>query len=64
MVERLAESGVRAFRFWSFAHPELPADRFPAAAARRAGTVVLPVHQELRPADIDRIAAAATDAGA
>jgi dTDP-4-amino-4,6-dideoxygalactose transaminase len=38
----------------------LPVDQFPDAAALRASVVGLPVHQELRPADLRRIAHAAT----
>ena len=36
-------------------HPTYPAVRFPAAARRRATTIGLPVHQELRPEDVDRM---------
>jgi dTDP-4-amino-4,6-dideoxygalactose transaminase/CelD/BcsL family acetyltransferase involved in cellulose biosynthesis len=59
LIERLARAGVQALDVWCVAHPALPAERFPGAAARRATTVGLPVHQELRAADIDRIARAA-----
>lgn len=58
LLDRLARAGVRALDLWSVPHPILPAERFPAAQARRAGTVGLPVHQELRPADVERVAAA------
>jgi CelD/BcsL family acetyltransferase involved in cellulose biosynthesis len=59
LIARLARGGVHALDFWSVPHPALPAERFPAAAARRATTVGLPVHQELRAADVDRVAQAA-----
>jgi dTDP-4-amino-4,6-dideoxygalactose transaminase/CelD/BcsL family acetyltransferase involved in cellulose biosynthesis len=59
LIERLAQSGVEGVDFWSVAHRALPAAEFPGAAGRRAGTVLLPVHQELRPPDVERIARAA-----
>ena len=37
------------------AHPSLPATAFPLAAGLRASIVGVPVHQELRPRDLDRI---------
>jgi hypothetical protein len=55
LLERLDSSGVTALDFWSVAHPALPAERFPEIAARRATTVGLPVHQELAPADLERM---------
>lgn len=55
-LARLARAGVRAIDFWSVPHPSLEAERFPAAAARRARTLLLPVHQELRTRDVERIA--------
>lgn len=58
LVDRLERAGVRALDFWSIPHPALPATRFPAARERRATTVGLPVHQELRPVDIDLLARA------
>jgi dTDP-4-amino-4,6-dideoxygalactose transaminase len=64
LVDRLADRGIRAFKFWSFAHPALPEAQFPGAASRRRSTVVLPAHQELRQKDVDRIAASALAAGA
>ncbi len=48
--------GVRALDLWSVAHPSLPSERFPRAAALRASLAGLPVHQELRHGDLDRIA--------
>lgn len=58
LLGRLARAGVDGLDFWSVPHPSLPVERFPGAAARRASTVLLPVHQELRVADVERIGAA------
>jgi dTDP-4-amino-4,6-dideoxygalactose transaminase len=58
----LAEQRIQALDLWSVPHPSLPAEDFPLAAQRRARTVGLPVHQELRPGDIERIADAAITA--
>jgi dTDP-4-amino-4,6-dideoxygalactose transaminase len=60
LLERLERNGVRGTDLWSVPHPALDAARFPGAAARRATTVILPVHQHLRPADLERIVAAVT----
>lgn len=58
LLTRLAGSGIAALDFWSVPHPSLPAARFPGAAARRARTLGLPVHQALDPDDVERIARA------
>jgi CelD/BcsL family acetyltransferase involved in cellulose biosynthesis len=55
VVDRFERGGVKALDLWSIPHPALPATRFPAARERRATTVGLPVHQELRPSDLDRL---------
>ncbi len=55
----LAQQGVRGIDFWCTPHPLLDAPRYPGAATRRAETVLLPVHQELSPAEVERIAQAA-----
>lgn len=55
----LLREGIRAVNAWSVPHPTLPVDRFPRAARRRSGTLLLPVHQELRWTDLERIASAA-----
>ena len=55
LIDRLGRAGVRALDFWSIPHPVLPVAEFPAAAKRRATTVGLPVHQELRRGDIERL---------
>ena len=59
MLRRLAGRGISGMDFWSVPHPALPHARFPSARRRRERTIALPVHQELRPADVDRVAAAA-----
>jgi dTDP-4-amino-4,6-dideoxygalactose transaminase len=64
VLEQLAERHVIDGRMWMTPHPALPVERFPGAARLRARLVALPVHQELRPGDLDRIAAAARAAAA
>jgi dTDP-4-amino-4,6-dideoxygalactose transaminase len=59
VVAELASMGVRAFRYWSLPHSSVPAGEFPGAARWRSRIVVLPVHQELRPADVGRVTTAA-----
>ncbi|MDQ4019982.1 MAG: DegT/DnrJ/EryC1/StrS family aminotransferase [Actinomycetota bacterium] len=59
VLAELRRNGIRAFAFWSYHHPALPSGGFSHAARWRAKAVVLPVHQELRPADVERIAASA-----
>jgi perosamine synthetase len=60
LLGRLDARGIDGVDFWSAAHPLLPEDRrFRATARRRASTVLLPVHQGLRPRDLERIADAA-----
>jgi dTDP-4-amino-4,6-dideoxygalactose transaminase len=62
VLSALAEQRIQALDLWSVPHPSLPAEDFPVAARRRARTVGLPVHQELSPGDIERIADAAITA--
>ena len=59
LVERLESAGIAARPFWTVLHPSFPVERFPGAASWRARFVGLPVHQELRPGDVGRIAAVA-----
>lgn len=54
-IEGLGTRGVAALDLWSVPHPSLPVELFPGAAWRRASTIALPVHQGLRPADLNRI---------
>jgi dTDP-4-amino-4,6-dideoxygalactose transaminase len=58
VLDRLERARIEARPFWPITHPSLPADRFPGAAAWRRAFMALPVHQELRSADLERIAAA------
>jgi hypothetical protein len=44
--------------FWGVAHPSLPAAAFPVAKRLRASIVGVPVHQELRGRDLERIVTA------
>jgi dTDP-4-amino-4,6-dideoxygalactose transaminase len=53
---RLAAEGIQTLELWSVPHPTLPVGDFPEAARRRRTTLVVPVHQELRAADLHRIA--------
>jgi dTDP-4-amino-4,6-dideoxygalactose transaminase len=61
-LRRVRAAGIRALDLWSVPHPALDGQRFPRAAALRRTLVGLPVHQELRPRDLERIAAVARDA--
>ena len=54
LIAALAAEGIEALDLWSLPHPSAPDYR--SAMARRATTVGLPVHQELRAEDVDRIA--------
>lgn len=56
LLAALARRGIAAASIWSAPHPSLPADAFPHEQALRSTVVGLPVHQELRRADIRRIA--------
>ncbi len=60
---RLERAGVSPLDFWSVPHPSLPAGEFPRAAAYRRSVLALPVHQELRPPDLHRIARAVRGRG-
>jgi len=61
-LEWLSAQGVSGLDLWSRPHPLLPVERFPAAAARRGTLVGLPVHQELTPRQLERVAEAAASA--
>jgi dTDP-4-amino-4,6-dideoxygalactose transaminase/CelD/BcsL family acetyltransferase involved in cellulose biosynthesis len=56
--EQLERDGITAAPFWTVLHPSFPAERFPGAASWRTRLIGLPVHQELRAVDVERIAAA------
>jgi dTDP-4-amino-4,6-dideoxygalactose transaminase len=59
VVRRFQANGIGAYPFWLAFHPATPAERFPEIVARRRRTAALPVHQELTPAAVGRIVAAA-----
>ena len=61
LIARLRASGIDALDFWPVPHPSLP-EGFPQAAELRRTVVGLPVHQELRRSDVDRIARVARGA--
>jgi dTDP-4-amino-4,6-dideoxygalactose transaminase len=52
---RLRSLGIAARPWWSHLHPSLPAETFPRAVAWHERFIVLPVHQGLRPQDVERI---------
>jgi dTDP-4-amino-4,6-dideoxygalactose transaminase len=58
LLETLLQAGIAALDLWGTAHASLEPGAFPGADRRRAQTVGLPVHQELRPTDLERMAAA------
>lgn len=58
LIAHLHAHGIQGADFWSVPHPTLPASRFPRAAALRSQIVGVPVHQELRPHDLERISEA------
>jgi CelD/BcsL family acetyltransferase involved in cellulose biosynthesis len=60
LLARLSERRITGLDVWSVPHPSLPARGFPNTARRRARTVGLPCHQELRRGDVERIATAAS----
>lgn len=64
VLEQLAARQVIDGKMWMTPHPALPTEQFPGAARLRARLVALPVQQELRPADLDRIVSAARAANA
>ncbi len=55
LIKQLRRNGVHAVPHWPIPHPSCPPDRFPTADERRATIVGLPVHQELRRRDLERI---------
>jgi DegT/DnrJ/EryC1/StrS aminotransferase family len=64
LLGALRARGIRALDLWAAPHPALRAERFPQAAALRRTLVGLPVHQELRRRDLDRIVVAVQTARA
>jgi dTDP-4-amino-4,6-dideoxygalactose transaminase len=51
----LDEHQIDAVDFWRIAHPSLPRGAFPVTEELRASIVGIPVHQELRGRDLERI---------
>lgn len=62
LIARCAERGVQALDVWPEAHPAVSGEQHPVAAALRATTVGLPVHNELAIGDLDRVIEAAAPA--
>jgi dTDP-4-amino-4,6-dideoxygalactose transaminase len=58
LESRLESRGIKARRLWQRPHPLLPARGFAAARSWRRRFLALPVHQELRDAEVERIASA------
>ena len=58
LLERLDAQGIHALDLWSTPHRSLPDEGFEISRRRRARTVGLPVHQELRGQDLERIVTA------
>ncbi|GEM_PF-1378666 len=52
---KMKQAGIEADILWSSVHPDLPLDDFPEVAFLKSHLVVLPVHQDLAPADLSRI---------
>jgi perosamine synthetase len=55
VLARLSRYGIVAGYVWPIPHPCLPEASFPQAAALRKNTIALPVHQELRVQELERI---------
>ncbi|HET8541365.1 MAG TPA: DegT/DnrJ/EryC1/StrS family aminotransferase [Anaeromyxobacter sp.] len=59
---RLAANGVETVDFWREGHPRCPPGAFPEVDALRRRVLELPVHQDLAPDDMARVARAAREA--
>jgi hypothetical protein len=62
VCSRLVAAGIDAVDTWRASHPSLEEARYPTVRDWRCQTLLLPVHQELRASDLERIAEAAADA--
>jgi dTDP-4-amino-4,6-dideoxygalactose transaminase len=62
VVERLRRSGIAGTAVWRVPHPLLPVGECPGADELRERLVGLPVHHDLRPEDMVRIAGAVRSA--
>lgn len=56
--EELLRLGVQSVNLWDASHPSCPPDLAQEVSGWRRHCLELPIHQELRPEDIDRVAAA------
>jgi dTDP-4-amino-4,6-dideoxygalactose transaminase len=57
LLALLEEQQIDAVDFWALPHPSLPPELLPVTARLRASIVGVPVHQELRPRDLERMVA-------
>jgi CelD/BcsL family acetyltransferase involved in cellulose biosynthesis/dTDP-4-amino-4,6-dideoxygalactose transaminase len=57
LLAGLREAGIHALNFWSVPHPAMNGMHDPVGSRLRGGVVGLPVHQELKFDDVERIAA-------
>ncbi|MGQ0613387.1 MAG: DegT/DnrJ/EryC1/StrS family aminotransferase [Planctomycetaceae bacterium] len=55
-AQALRRQGVGAIEFWNSGDPEADTDRFPDAAFLRRHLLELPIHQDISPRQIDRMA--------
>ncbi len=55
LLRALEQENVQGINLWAVPHPSFATADFPVAARMRATTVALPVHQELRHADLERM---------
>ena len=58
LIALLDKREIDAVDFWGVPHPALPAEAFPMANRLRASIVGVPVHQQLRDRDLERIVTA------
>lgn len=58
LLDRLERQRILARPFWPLPHPSLPTPQFPHAAFWRGRLIALPVHQELRRKDLERVVGA------
>lgn len=58
LQRRLAARGIGTKAFWTYFHRTFPDAAFPAEAKLKRSVLLLPVHQDIDAADLDRIAEA------
>jgi dTDP-4-amino-4,6-dideoxygalactose transaminase len=56
LLRRLESNGIAAELFWSDFHPAFPAAEFPDSAYLKTHVVTLPIHQDLDPGLLSRVA--------